>query len=430
VRLKIVYPKWPKMPNQPEFHLPPHGPVCFAATVPDDVEIVFRDEHVQSLDFDEPADLVAMSCMLTCQIPRGWEIAAEYRRRGVPVIFGGIATMLHAEETMQHADSVFLGESEGRFGEVIDDLRRGELKKVYDYLGDFPDTALIGPARREILDRELYNFRGVQMVDLIHASRGCRFNCFPCCTPFLGGRRFRPRPIDNVVAEMEAIDNKRFFIVDNSLAQDDQWEKDLFRAIAPLKRKWVSHPIKDDDEILDLAAEAGCWYVYQAVINTSDVIRQRIRRLKERGIGVEGTIILGTDDHDEDAIKRLVDFLMDIDLDLAEFTILTPFPHTPIRAQYEREGRILHNDWRHYTGSETVFQPARMSPAKLNEMHQYAWDTFYSSCSKELKMAQLYMKVFGPRGRGTPGAPWRETRSKWGRAAAGGQPARKEEPST
>ncbi len=430
MRLRIVYPKWPKMPNQPEFHLPPHGPVCFAATVPDDVEISFRDEHVQPLDLDEPADLVAISCMLTCQIPRGWEIADEYRQRGIPVVFGGIATMLHAEETMQHADAVFLGESEGRFGEVIDDLRRGELKKVYDYLHDYPDTNLIGPARRDILERELYNFRGVQMVDLIHASRGCRFNCFPCCTPFLGGRQFRPRPIDKVVAEMEAIENERFFIVDNSLAQDDQWEKDLFRAIAPLKRKWVSHPIKDDDEILDLAAEAGCWYVYQAVINTSNVIRERIRRLKERGIGVEGTIILGTDEHDEDAIKRLVDFLLDIDLDLAEFTILTPFPHTPIRAQYEREGRILHNNWQRYTGAETVFQPARMSPAKLDEMHQYAWDTFYSGCSKELKMAQLYMRVFGPRSRGPSDAPWHETRRKWGRGPGVGRHARKEEPST
>ena len=220
---------------------------------------------------------------------------------------------------------------------------------------------------------------------------------------------------------MAAIDNDRFFIVDNSLAQDDQWEKDLFRAIAPLKRKWVSHPIKDNDEILDLAVEAGCWYVYQAVIDTSDVIRRRIARLKERGIGVEGTIILGTDDHDEDAIKRMVDFLLEIDLDLAEFTIMTPFPHTPIRAQLEREGRILHNDWRRYTGSQAVFQPARISPAKLDEMHQYAWDTFYSGCSKELKMAQLYLKVLRSQQDQASAAPWHTTRRKWGRDRSRGK---------
>ncbi len=393
MRIKLIYPKWPKLKNQPEFNLPPHGPVCFAAALPGDVEISFCDENVETLTYDTDADLICISCMLTCQIPRGWEIADTYREMGKKVMFGGIATMLHSEETLKHADSVFLGEAEGRMEEVIRDFKQGNLKKVYNYLRDFPDTSLIGTARRDILKRESYNFRGVQMVDLVHASRGCKFNCFPCCTPFLGGCKFRPRPIDKVVEELASIDNNRLFIVDNSLAQDDNWEKELFKAITPLKKKWVSHPIKDDDEILDLAAMAGCWYVYQAVVDRSDYIKRRIKRLKERGIGVEGTIILGTDDQDEDEIKRLVDFLIEIDLDLAEFTILTPFPHTPIRAKYEKEGRILHNDWKKYTCSEVVFKPARMSVDKLQEMYDYAWNTFYSDRSKEVKMARLYLKV-------------------------------------
>lgn len=393
MKIKLIYPKWPKLKNQPEFNLPPHGPVVFAAALPEDVEISFCDENVETLKFDTDADLICISCMLTCQIPRGWEIADQYREMGKKVLFGGIATMLHAEETLLHADSIFLGEAEGRMENVIRDFQNSSLKKVYNYLQDFPDTSLIGPARRDILKREFYNYRGVQMVDLVHASRGCKFNCFPCCTPFLGGRKFRPRPIEKVVEELESIDNNRLFIVDNSLAQDDEWEKALFKAIAPLKKKWVSHPIKDDDEILDLAAMAGCWYVYQAIVDTSDYIKRRIKRLKERGIGVEGTIILGTDDQDEDYIKRLVDFLMEIDLDLAEFTILTPFPHTPIRAQYEKEGRILHNDWTKYTCSEVVFKPAKMSVDTLQKMYDYAWNTFYSDMTIEVKMARLYLKV-------------------------------------
>lgn len=393
MRIHLIYPKWPKLSRQTEFHLPPHGPVCFAATVPQDIELKFYDENVEPVPFDMTVELVAISSMLTCQIPRGWEIADIYRAAGVPVIFGGIATMLHAEETMLHADSVFLGEAEGRFGAVVDDLRARRLKKLYDFSNDFPDTNIIGPARRNILNRNLYNYRGVQMVDLMHASRGCRFNCFPCCTPFLGGRKFRPRPIETVVNEIMGIDNNRLFLVDNSLAQNDEWEKELFRALIPLKRKWISHPIKDDDEILDLAAEAGCWYVYQAIFDTSDHIRRRVKRLQERGIGVEGTIILGMDDHDEDSIKRLIDFLMEINLDLAEFTILTPFPHTPIRQTLADEGRILHNDWRRYTGGEVVYKPARISPERLQELYYYAWDTFYGETSQELKMAKLFMNV-------------------------------------
>ena len=128
---------------------------------------------------------------------------------------------------------------------------------------------------------------------------------------------------------MAAIPNNRLFIVDNSLAQDRQWLLDLFSAMIPLKKKWVSHPILDDDRVLALAAEAGAWYVYQAIFDTSDVIRNRVKRLKDHGIGIEGTILLGTDEQDEDYIKRLIDFLLEIGIDMAEFTILTPFPHSP-----------------------------------------------------------------------------------------------------
>lgn len=381
------------MPNQPEFHLPPHGPVVFAADVPGDVEISFYDENVEPVDFSGSPDLVAISCMLTCQIPQGWKIADEFRALGIPVLFGGIAATLHSEETQQHADSVFLGEIEGRFAIIMEDLEKGSLKKVYDFFHDWPDISLVGTARRDILNRDLYNFRGVQMVDLVHASRGCKFKCFPCCTPYLGGSVFRPRPIAAVVAELETIDNNRLFFVDNSMAQDDEWERELFTAIAPLKKKWISHPIKNKPEILKLAADAGCWYVYQAIIDTSEVIRERIKALKDHGIGVEGTIILGMDDHDEDYIKRLVDYLIEIDLDLAEFTVLTPFLHTPIRDQMEKEGRILHNDWARYNAAETVFKPAKMSVDALDRMHQYAWDTFYHDISKESRMAKLYLHV-------------------------------------
>jgi radical SAM superfamily enzyme YgiQ (UPF0313 family) len=357
------------------------------------VEVEFVDENLEAVDFAASADLVALSVMLSCQLPRAFEIARRFREQGRTVIFGGIAVMLHAEEVALHADAVFLGEAEGRMAAVIDDFQAGRLKPVYDYMNNHPDIRLVGTARRSILKRELYNYRGVQMLDLVHASRGCKFDCFPCCTGYLGGKKFRPRPVDQVIAEMEAIENNRLFIVDNSLAQDRQWLKELFTAMIPLKKKWVSHPILDDPEILKLAADAGAWYVYQAVFDTSDTIRNRIRRLKEHGIGIEGTIILGTDDQDEDAIKRLVDFLMEVELDVAEFTIMTPFPHSPIRAQLEREGRILSNNWLDYSADKVVFQPKQMSPEKLQEMFYYAWDTFYAGGGYALRMGELFKTV-------------------------------------
>jgi radical SAM superfamily enzyme YgiQ (UPF0313 family) len=278
MKFKLIYPKWEKLRGQTTFNLPPHGPVVFAATLPPEVEVSFTDENVEELNYDEPCDFVGISMMLSTQVKRGWAIAEEYQKRGKQVIFGGISTMLHAEETMQHADSIFLGESEGRMQEVINDWKEGHLKKVYNYMGRQPDISLIGPARRDLYKRELYNHKGVQMVDLFHASRGCRFSCYPCAVSYLGGRIFRPRPIEKVVEDLATIDNNRLFIVDNSLAQNKEWEKELFKAMIPFKKKWISHTIEDDPEVLKLASEAGAWYVYQAVYDTSDYIKERVKR--------------------------------------------------------------------------------------------------------------------------------------------------------
>ena len=393
MKCKLIYPRWNKLPGQTTFNLPPHGPVVFAASLPDFVEVSFTDENVEELNFDEECDFVAISMMLTTQVKRGWAIATEYRKRGKKVIFGGISTMLHAEETLQYADAVFLGESEGRMEEVINDLRNGTLKKVYNYMGQQPPIESVGPARRDLYKRDLYNHKGVPMVDLFHASRGCRFSCYPCAVSYLGGRCFRPRPIDKVAEDLATIDNNRLFIVDNSLAQNKEWEMELFKELIPFKKKWISHTIEDDPQVLDLAAQAGAWYVYQAVYDTSDYIKERVKRYHDYGIGVEGTILLGLDNQTEDDIKRLIDFLLEIDLDLAEFTVLAPFPHTKAYDDLMRQGRIFDHDWDHFNAGQVVYQPKHMTPEKLQELYDYAWKSFYQDESQEQKMFKLFSKV-------------------------------------
>jgi radical SAM superfamily enzyme YgiQ (UPF0313 family) len=393
MKMKLVYPRWPRLEHQTEFHLPPHGPINFAAVIPKEVELTFVDENRQELDTDDNPDVVALSVMLTCQLPRAKEIASAYRRRDIPVIAGGIAVMLHAQEMAEAVDAVFLGEVEENFGGVMEDLRQGTPRNVYDCMQRLPSAASIDSARRDILDYSLYTYRGVRMLDPVHASRGCRYNCPPCPTAFLGGRKFRPRPIEKVIKEIESIDNRRLFFVDNALAQDDEWQRDLFRSLAPLGRTWVSHPISADDEILDLASRSGCWYVYQAITDVSEAIRERIGRYQEHDIGVEGTIILGDDNHDRDDVLRLIDFVMELDLDMAEFTILTPFPHTQYRQAMEGEGRILHNDWSEYTTGKVVFQPKHMSPAELQDLYHLAWERFYGENGQQVKMARLFQKA-------------------------------------
>jgi hypothetical protein len=220
---------------------------------------------------------------------------------------------------------------------------------------------------------------------------------------YLGGKKFRPRPIGKVIEEMASIDNNRLFLVDNSLSQDTRWEMDLFREMIPLKKKWCSHPIEDKPEVLDLAARAGAWYVYQAIFDTSDYIRDRVRRYHDHGIGVEGSILLGLDHHTEEYIKRMIDFLLEIDLDLAEFTVLTPFPHTMAFHDLNGQGRIFSYDWNDYSADRVVYYPKHMPPQRLQQLLYDAWDAFYRDELQEVKMFKLLQQVVKRK--------WRRTRS-------------------
>lgn len=174
----LIYPTWPKLERQTEFHLPPHGPTVMAAAIPEWVNVTFADENIDKIPFDQEWDLVGISTMLSSQLPRAFEISKIFRNKGIKVIFGGIATMLHHELVIDNSDSVFLGEVENRLEEVFNDFKNHSLKSIYNYLNDFPNINDIGPARRSILNYKAYNYKGVQMVDLFHASRGCKFNCF------------------------------------------------------------------------------------------------------------------------------------------------------------------------------------------------------------------------------------------------------------
>ncbi len=129
------------------------------------------------------------------------------------------------------------------------------------------------------------------------------------------------------------------------------------------------------------------------MFDTSDYIRERIRRYHDHGIGVEGTILLGLDDHTEDSIRRLIDFLLDIELDMAEFTVLAPFPHTRAFADLHEQKRIISYDWDDYTADKVVYHPGRMTPEKLQELLQYAWDAFYKEESQSIKMFKLFKRV-------------------------------------
>ena len=392
MKFLIIAPAWPKLAGQTEFNLPSLGPIQAAACVPEGIDVEVVNENVQDIDFNCDHDIIGLSTLLSCQAPRAYQIAEEFKKRGKPVVMGGLHAALCPEEAVQHVDSVVIGEGEGLIPLMLEDFQAGRLQKTYSRQG-FPDITLLPQPRRDLYDKEAhYSYKGLEMVDLVQTSRGCRFNCYPCCVPYLGGRKHRIRPWAQVAEDLDNC-HKLIFIVDNSIEQNKQYEEQLFRNLKDAGKRWISHPISPTPKLLKLAQESGCWYVYHAIFNISDKIKDRIKMYHDHGIGVEGTILLGLDNHDEDFIRRFIDFLLTIDLDLAEFTVLTPFPHTQAYEQLEAEGRIFDRDWNHYNAGNVVYQPRLMTPDRLQELYHLAWDSFYGQESQNWRMSKLFMNV-------------------------------------
>ncbi len=399
MKVLFIHPRWPKLPEQTEFNLPPLGMMQAAACVPEDVEVRMVNENVEAVDLDNDNDLIAISTLLTCQAPRAYELATEFRARGKTVIMGGLHGSLCPDEATGYVDALCIGEGEGLVEQMIQDHRAGRLKKIYSRApGQFPDIAGLPNPRRDLCRKEdLYSHKGWELPDLVQTSRGCRFNCPPCCVPYLGGRKHRIRQREQVLKDLDACGDIVFF-VDNSMEQSVRYQLDFFESLCDYGfeeagRKWISHPISCRPDVLKAARKSGCWYVYHAIYTISDKIKDRVAMMHDHGIKVEGTILLGLDDHTEDFIRRLIDFLLEINLDLAEFSILTPFPHSEIWHQMEGEGRIFDRNWEKFNAANVVYQPRHMDPEKLQELYELAWNSFYAERSQTVRMSELFMDV-------------------------------------
>ena len=109
-------------------------PLCFAilkSLTPANIETAFFDERLETIPFDEPTDLVAMT-VETYTARRSYQLATEYRRRGVKVVMGGYHPSFLPEEALQFADAVVIGDAEGVWPEVVDDARHHRLREIYE----------------------------------------------------------------------------------------------------------------------------------------------------------------------------------------------------------------------------------------------------------------------------------------------------------
>ena len=370
------------------FWFPKLGLPTIAANTPPDVEVRIVDECVEDIDFNVDVDLVGISVM-TYLAPRAYEIAARFRARGVKVVLGGIHVSMCPEEAKEHADSIVVGESEKTWPILVEDFRRGELKSLYEEK-DLPKLENLPIPRRELFKPNSY-----WTTNCVQTSRGCPFACDFCTVTIFGGNQFRLRPIEQVIEEVKRLKKGFVVFVDDNIAGNKAYAKQLFKALIPLKINWGSQAsltMARDPELLDLAAKSGCTALFIGVesiseenlaaankrFNKVDKYKEEFRRFHDYGILIQTGMIFGFDHDDESAFERTVEFLEENNIELAMFNILTPLPGTNLYKKMDAEGRIIDRDWSHYDGRHVVFKPKLMTPETLQEGFLWAYHKFFS----------------------------------------------------
>jgi len=361
-----------------------------AALVPEelDAEVVIQDEGVEPLDLDFSADLVGISA-ITGTALRSYEIADELRSRGHTVVLGGVHPTLMPEEARLHADAIVTGYAESSWPELLRDFDRNRLQACYNK-----------PTGRDlkglpIAKRHLLKKKGYATINSIEATRGCPHKCEFCVVPTAWSGVYARRPVEEVVAELSTFEGRHALFIDLSPVEDVAYAKSLYRAMIPLKIRWVglaTTRLAEDKELLKLAAQSGCKGVLigfesinqNALNNTQkhfhqvDKYAEYVKRLHDHGIGIQGCFVFGFDDEDESIFERTVEFVDKAKIDLPRYAVATPFPGTPLYKRLEAQKRLLHRKWSLYDVEHVVFEPKQMSPERLQEGLQWSWEQSYS----------------------------------------------------
>jgi radical SAM superfamily enzyme YgiQ (UPF0313 family) len=360
------------------------GLLLVAALTPPEHTIEVIDENFDPIPWDIHYDLVGITAN-TSQAKRAYEISDEFRRRGNTVVMGGIHATVMADEAKEHADSVVVGEAEGCWSALLDDLKHNKLKPFYKKHGPI-DLQLSPIPRYDLLKPENYSLVWVQ------TTRGCPHDCEFCAASRVYGRKYRRKTIEQVIKEVKLIKSiwtrPQVSFADDNMFVDRKHSTVLLKRLSNLEIKYFAQSdisIAEDKEFLKLLRDSGCNILFIGFETLSaDGLRQinsnkwksrylknyerYIERIQNIGIGVMGAFVIGLDSDTTATFNDIAEFVVENNLYAMQLTVLTPLPGSRLRDRLLAENRITNiNDWARYTCNDINIVPQNMTAAQLRE---------------------------------------------------------------
>lgn len=375
------------------------------ALTPEDVEVRIVDENYEAIPYDEHWDLVGVTVMLHVS-PFAIDIAHRFRNRGIKVAFGGFFPTLWPDAAAPHVDSIIAGEAEHIWHIVIEDLRNGSLKPFYR-AKEFIDLKDIPFIRKEFFspENEFYH---------VETTRGCPYNCDFCSVTTFYGARFRHRPVEDVVRQLEEFKGKMIFFVDDNVTGNPQYARELFKAIIPLRIQWsgqfsLNNATRTD--LMQLAAESGCQFLFTGIesLNKANLqavdkkwgdpskFAEWIQNTHDAGIGVYGSFMFGFEDDHPDIFDQTLEFCEANKIELGLFSALFPIMGSKFHKQLSDEGRIFETDPTKFNGQFATFHPKNMTAEQLDQGLRRIWQGFYSKNSIKKRLADWLPTLKEPR---------------------------------
>jgi len=392
MKIKLIQPAMMPRPMDTQLKTrmaPSLALLTLANLTPEIHELVIENENVEAINFDDPADLVAITVTVDV-MNRAAEISNAFRARGIPVIAGGIHITSDPESVEDKFDALCLGMAEGVWHNILKDIENKSLQKIYLNPNALPAKDIASPGYDSVdPDKYLY-------TNIITASRGCPFKCDFCYNSCQHAEKaFLNRPVEDVLGDIKKLRTRHIMFIDDNFIGNPAWTKTFLSAIKPLNLKWsaaVSSNIVDMPDLLDDMKDTGCKSLFigfesinsaavGAVHKTQNCVskyEQLAEALHSRGIMVNASFVFGLDEDDQTVFKSTLEWILRNKIETVTSHILTPYPGTKLHTDFVKRNRITDFNLTHYNTAHVVYQPKNMTPEELYCGYLWIYKEVYS----------------------------------------------------